>query len=64
MNTINKHLRTPAVTYALITQKTETGFKMHTFCLMRSQYKKMRRAGIVIVKNIGKSNFMELTKKA
>lgn len=64
MTTINNRLRTPAVTFALITQKTESGLRIHTFCLIRIQYKKIKRGHLVIICNIGKQAFYELNKKA
>jgi hypothetical protein len=50
-----------AVTYSLITQRTEAGIIVKPYCLTRKQYKQIKRAGNVVIRNIGKANFKLLT---
>jgi len=65
MQTITPHPteRKSIVTYCLITENTGEGIRMSKWCLTRQQYKGIKRANKVIIKNIGKANYLALNLK-
>jgi len=58
-NLLNLHK--PAVTFCLIAESTKKGIQVKSWCLSRSQYKAIKRAGNVRITNIGKANYKLLT---
>lgn len=54
------HTRKSIVTYCLITENTGEGLRMSKWCLLRSQYKSIKRANKVIIKNIGRTAYLGL----
>lgn len=63
MQTNTNNNRKSIVTYCLITENTGEGVRMSKWCLTRTQYKKIRRTGKVIIKNIGRTNYLGLNLK-
>lgn len=55
--------RKSIVTYCLITENTGEGIRLTKWCLLRPQYKAIKRAGKVVVKNIGKTSYLGLNLK-
>lgn len=60
MTTQTNHNRKSIVTYCLITENTGEGIRLTKWCLTRIQYKAIKRANKVIIKNIGKTAYLGL----
>ena len=60
---IHPTTRKSIVTYCLITENTGEGIRLSKWCLIKKDYKRIKRANKVIIKNIGKSNYLALNLK-